>query len=203
MASDSGYRSCARALTALIAVLLVAGCGARLTAPDRADIRLAGQKLAIVAPPNLCIDPDSLEVGSFGASMLIGDCVLLSGAPRSTPALDAIITATVSPSGLPGSLDQLEAFLRGPGRGTLGKSGEPGKVTILSSSRADGVLFLRVRDSGALDVPGASSRFSRAFFEVSGRLVSGSLIGFAATDIPEGEAQAILASFARQTRAAN
>ena len=181
--------------------LLLAGCAVSLLAEDRVKVGVNGQDVIVAAPEGLCIDPRSVDVTRAGAFMLMGDCAVLGA--ESGRIVNAVVTASVSTGGLPGSLEELRTFLTGPGVVTLGKSGELEMVSALSTRIVDDILYVEVRDEGAAPIPGTAEDFWRGFFEVSDRLIGVSVVRFEASPIPDGDARALIASLAAQTRAAN
>lgn len=199
-----GPRSLAGRIPVLIAAVGLAACAVSIPAADRADVRVAGSRVTVVAPPGFCVDPQSVDVTRAGGFILFGDCAVLNASAPTGAPLGAVVTASVANAGLPGTLEELEAFLtRSPARVTLGKSGEADKISVLGSSRRDGVLYVKVEDLGTQPVPGASPRFWRAMFEAGDRLVIGSITGFSPADLSDSVAQANLKALADATRAAN
>lgn len=190
---------------ALVACLALGACAARVTASDRAELRVQGARVTVVAPEGFCVDPVSVDVNRAGGVLLFGDCLVLGGeAPLDEAPVSGVLAARVSTAPLPGTLTELGDFLTaGPGISTLGRSGTPGSVEVLERVERDGVLFLKIRDSGASPVPGASPVFWRGFFEAGDRLIFGTLTSFRRAEVPDGEAQSVLAELAARTRAAN
>lgn len=188
---------------ALALALALGGCAAQLVATDTAVVRVAGQDVTVVAPPGACIDSESLDVTRAGAFLLISDCALEGGAINRPPPLNAVVSASVSTGGLPGTLAELEDFLTGPGLVTLGKSGEFDKIRVLSTRRQNDILFIKVEDLGESPIPGAAPRFWRGFFDVNGRLIGAQVVSFLGAELSDAEATAIIARFAGATRAAN
>ena len=186
---------------AVLLLALLAGCAVSLLAEDRVKVDVNGREVVVAAPEGLCIDPRSVDVTRAGAFMLMGDCAVLGG--RTGRQVNAVITASVSTGGLPGTMEDLRAFLTGPGVVTLGKSGEFDKVSTLATRVREDILFIKVRDEGKPPVPGSSRDFWRAFFEVRGRLVGGAVVGFDSAPVSDAEARGLLASMADRTRAAN
>jgi len=184
-----------------VACLLLAGCAVSLLSEDRVEVGVNGQDVVVAAPDGLCIDPRSVDVTRAGAFMLMGDCAALGG--ESARAVNAVVTASVSTGGLPGTLDDLQGFLTGPGVVTLSKSGELEKVSALTTRIVDDILFIKVRDEGRPAVPGATQEFWRGFFEVSGRLIGASVVGFDTAPISDAQARGLIGSLAVRTRAAN
>ncbi len=184
--------------------LALAACGQVSTfSESRVSVNVAGQPVMLATPDGLCFDAKSTDVNQSGAFLLAADCSLTgTGVPDAAP-VGAVMTASVSREPLPGSLETLEAFLTTqPGVGTLGKSGEPDKISVLESAIGNGVLYLKVRDEGRLPLPSDRPIFWRAFFETSDRLVGLSVIGFAGSDLSDKDAQSLLRAFVLETRAA-
>jgi len=183
---------------------LLAACATSLPAADRAEVRVLGETVTIVAPAGICVDPASLDVGRAGGYMLITGCdVLGATAPSAGPGLPGVLAVSVTTGDLPGTLADLETFVTGPGLVTLGKSGRPDAISIRTRSRTDDALFIKVRDTGPQPIPGAAPEFWRVFFDAGPRLVSASLTGFAGNTIGDTQAQQILSELVVRTLDAN
>ncbi|MSU89424.1 hypothetical protein GE300_07320 [Rhodobacteraceae bacterium 2CG4] len=189
------------ALAGLVALL--AACATSLPAPDRADVRVLGETVTIVAPQGLCVDPASLDVGRAGGFMLITDCAVIGEVAATGPGLPGVLTVSVTTGDLPGTLADLEAFVTGPGLLTLGKSGRPEAVSIRARSRTPEALFVKIRDTGPQPVPGAAPEFWRVFFDAGPRLVSASLTGFSDAALSDAQAQRVLSELVVRTLGAN
>ena len=187
----------------VLALAVLSACAAQLTAPDRATLTVARQDIVVAAPAGLCIDPASIDVTRAGGFALITDCALTTAAVTAPIQLNGVLTASVSTGGIPGTLDDLEDFLTGPGVVTLGKSGAFDQIRVLATRQTDNILFLKIEDKGDPIIPGGANRFWRAFFEVKGRLVSASFVPFAADPVPDTRTRQILTDLATATRAAN
>lgn len=199
----------------VLAGLAVAGCDPSLTGaaggPSRARVTVAGEAVTIAAPPGFCVDPKSTAVNAEGAFVLMSDCGLLGRAGAGRPPVGAVLTASVSPSGLAGegddpggSLEELRDYAgTREGRAALGRSGQPDRVRILSTEVKGDVLYLLVEDLGPLPIPGIDRRFWRAFLEVNGRTVALSVLGFEGGGVDPQQALNQLAALAASIKAAN
>ncbi|MEO0913754.1 MAG: hypothetical protein AAFY59_12315 [Pseudomonadota bacterium] len=188
---------------AALPLLLLAACAVREVAEDRAVLRVAGSPVTVVAPAGFCVDPQSVDVTRAGGRLLFGDCAVLNGVAAEGAPVAAVISASISEEGVPGSLADLRAFLvEGPGVVTLGRSGLPDQVRVRASAVRDGVLYIKIEDRGPSPIPGAAPVFWRGFFEAGERLVIGTVNGFG-SGLSDGASQRILKSLADGTRAAN
>ncbi len=189
---------------AALLALAVAGCDqVQQQAPNRLSLNVAGEAVNVVAPQGLCFDPRSTEVNSNGAFLLVADCDVTGAGDADGAALNAVMTATIANTGLPGTLQDLRTFFSGPAAASLGKSGDAAKVSVASSEIVDDVLLIKVRDEGEQPLPNASPDFWRAFFEAGHRLVGLSMVSFQGTEVADSDARALLRSFAQATIAAN
>lgn len=187
----------------LLIPAFLAACAAGLTAQDSASLRVEGQRITVVAPTGLCIDPGSPDVGRAGGFLLIGDCALFSRAPDTAPDLPGVISVSISTGGLPGDIAALEAFLKGPGKAGLSRSRDASTVRITDTRRTDNALFLKLNDRAPAQIPGAAPDYWRVFFPVAGRLVTGALVGFSDAQIADSRALALLSDLENRTVAAN
>ncbi|QHQ36867.1 hypothetical protein [Algicella marina] len=193
-----------KALLPVSLVLVLAACAVSIPATDRANLRVAGERLTVVAPGGFCVDPQSVDVTKAGGFLLFGDCAVLNAVAVEGDPISAVISANVGTDGVPGSLEALQAFLvDGPGVVTLGKSGDPEAVKVLESDIADGILFIKIEDTGPSPIPGASPVFWRGFFEAGGRLMFGTVNGFQRGGLSDAAARELLRELAGRTRAAN
>lgn len=178
--------------------------------PRVKSVSAGGVKVTIAAPRGFCIDEATLDQNRKGAFVFLSDCAQLDGVWRRVP-ISAVLTASVSPSGLPGAeagrgpaLAALEGFLTNPpGVYTLGKSQVPEAIRALKSHVAGETLYVLVEDRAADNTDGASNRFWRAFTEVNGRLVALSVTGYTRRDREEARALKILEAFVATVIAAN
>jgi hypothetical protein len=178
-------------------------CAAGMISAERASLRVEGARVTIVAPQGLCIDPQSPDVGRGGGYLLIGDCALFRKVPdRATP-LTGVITVSISTGGLDGGLDELEGFLKGPGKAGLSRVQNADSVTVLDSRRTNNALFLKIRDTSPSEIPGSSAEYWRVFFVAGTRLVTGSIVAFSDARVPDTRAIALLSELENRTSAAN
>lgn len=178
-------------------------CAASLTGADRASLRVEGQRISVVAPEGLCIDPTSPDVGRAGGYLLIGDCALFSRKPEGVVTLPGVITVSVSAGGLPGDLDILAEFLEGPGKSGLSRARDASTVTILETRRTSNALLVKIRDRAPAAIPGEAADYWRVFFPAGGRLITAALVGFSDARIPDGRALSLLSGLETRTAAAN
>lgn len=185
----------------LAMVCVLAGCATSLTGRDRAELRVEGARITIVAPEGLCVDPRSLDVRRAGGFLLISDCALFAEVPRTVTQLNGVISVSISTGGLPQDFSALEEMLNGPGRAALGRSGQTSEVVILATRQRPDSLALKIRDRAV--EPGVSAEFWRIFFPAGPRLVSAALTTFPGAAFPDEQALRLLDALAAATRQAN
>lgn len=194
------------------AAFALAGCadGVAFTAPDRANVTVAGESIAIAAPGGFCIDEASTTSGPRGAFVMVSDCGLLGQPGGRTPPVGAVMTASISANpdlvaeGGDTTLDDLEAFLGTPrGRALLGRSGDGGATRILQTTRQGDILYVLVEDGGQQPMPGVEDRFWRAFMTVNGRMAALSIQGFQGASPGHEATLRYLSAFAASLRAVN
>lgn len=205
------------ALVALSA--FVAGCASNSAGvnpfanpiPQAVNVTAGGTPIVVAAPPGFCVDRATIEENSGGAFMFLSDChVPEDGIGARTP-ITAILTATISPTGLPGveaglkpALTSLSQFLESPvGLFSMGKSQVENAVSIIEAKQSERALYLLIEDTAFSDDAGASNRFWRAFTEIKGRLVALSVTGYARNDVDEARALRIIRAFMQITIDAN
>ncbi|HDR27975.1 hypothetical protein [Rhodovulum sp.] len=195
---------------AALAALALAGCldGAGRAAPQA--VAVAGGSVAIAGPSGYCVDTAATHDGEQGAFVLLGGCAALSGAPDApSPVRNALLTASVAANPGPGGRPDDRAvmlsrfFEAEEGRAALARDGNAASVTVMQTFERDGVFVLRARDRSAGLAPGLRDEYWRAIFEVNGRIVTASVIGFADAPLDEEAALALLLEFAARIRAAS
>ena len=184
-----------RRLTRLLAVLAIPlspGCmpaeqGASATGGDKPPafeiveqspralvVDAAGARVTIAPPEGVCIETSALRDEHASLFLALAECpeVKQTG-----------MVATLSVGAQPmfgknrgAAMDELAAFLDTPaGRKGAGMSGDPDKVKILATRRADDTLYVLVEDNGARTPDAFGPRFWRAFTDIKGRAVIASL----------------------------
>lgn len=203
------------ALAAVLALLLsgcteqpgVAGQGAH-HAPALKAIRVARNDVAIAGPKGYCVDPRATREAGTGAFVLLAGCAALDGQPvpdRARP--QAVLTASVSPEGLPGRSPgpaELEVFFRSAeGRAALAQDGRPDSVALGRTESRGGVLFLRLKDGSRGRPDELGDDAWRAVFALNDRIVSLSATSLAAAPMAEAELRRTLDQFVAAVKAAN
>ena len=180
--------------------------------PQSVVVTAGETPVTIAAPPGFCVDRATIDENPRGVFMFLSDCQRneSTGRMARTP-LSAILTASISPTGLAGSQDGMKPalkalgeFLASPvGVFSMGKSNQDGAVKILAAKQSDVALYILLQDSAYRDPAGASSRYWRAFTEINGHLVSLSVTGYARNDKEEKRALRIIRAFMQATLDAN
>ena len=180
--------------------------------PKAVSVTAGDTPIVIAAPDGFCVDRATIDENSQGTFMFLSDCRVISegGATARLP-ISAILTASISPTGLAGSeqgmepaLTSLKGFLSSPlGLFTLSKSNMDGATRILSAKQSDVALYLLVQDTAFTGEAGASNRYWRAFIEVNGRLVALSVTGYAKGDTGEERSLRIIRAFVEAIVIAN
>lgn len=176
-------------------------------------VNAGGVDITVAGPPGFCIDERLVDEARVGAFVFLSDCAANPGEGPSIARvpISAVLTASISNKGLPGSeagmsaaLKQLEAFLNTPfGQLTLSKSRNPETLKVISITRTDTAIYAFVQDMTPTTHTGESPRFWRAFTEVNGRLAALSATGYNAADPDQARIKAILEAFVEAMQAAN
>lgn len=180
--------------------------------PKAVRVSAGDVELVIASPNGYCIDRATIEENTRGAFMFLSDCrVVASTGKAGRVPISAILTASISPTGLVGSengvkpaLAALEQFLTTPvGAYTLSKSHVDGATSILQTKQTDVALYLLIEDTAFDGSAGLSSRYWRAFTEVNGRLVALSVTGYSDSDPEEERSLRIIRGFVQAIIDAN
>ncbi|PCJ74496.1 MAG: hypothetical protein COA53_08975 [Rhodobacteraceae bacterium] len=172
--------------------------------PKAVRVSAGDVPVVIAAPRGFCINRATIAESANGAFMFLSDCrVVADTGVASRVPISAILTASISPTGLAGSengmkpaLGALGQFLATPvGVFSLGKSQVNGAVSILETKQTDTALYLLVEDRAFRDDAGVSNRYWRAFTEVNGRLVALSVTGYSDADPEEKRSLRIIRDF--------
>ena len=185
----------------------VAGQGAH-RAPALKARRVARNDVAIAGPKGYCVDPRATREAGTGAFVLLAGCAVLDGQPvADRPQPRAVLTASVSPEGLPGRSPgpaELEAFFRSAeGRAALAQDGRPDSVALGRAEARGGVLFLRLKDGSRGRPEELGDDAWRAVFALNDRIVSLSATSLAAAPMGEAELRRTLDQFVAAVKAAN
>lgn len=193
-------------VSALTAALALAGCAVPGGAPARSSVEVGGAPLAIAGPPGFCVDAASTRVDREGAFVLLSDCGLL-GAGRSGKKIDAVLTASLTPSiggaGVQPIADVGRFAGSAEGKALIGQGGDGSGVRILATRREAAAVFLLVEDRGRKPVAGIEPRFWRGFVEVDGRLAVLTVLAFEGGDVDAQKGLDLAAAFAAALQRAN
>lgn len=206
-----------RVLAGLCGLALLAGCmegagpQASASSPGKAFSRSAPTRMAVAdgavvvaGPDGYCIDkPASRRTGGGGFVLLASCTAVMRSAYAPRPQAPALLTASVTAEGLGTAVaDQAERltqfFKSAEGRAALARDGRAESVRILDSFARDGAFFIRASDSSAGIAPGLKDDYWRAIFDVNGRMVSASVMGFQDRPISIEAGEHILRAFAHK-----
>ena len=169
---------------ALLGATVLAGCtnGAiPFAAKERTTV--AGNNVVIAGPPGYCVDTTATKDTGNGAFVLLGSCASVANNNRlANPANAGMLTASVSGENdaqISGAFDQLESFFRSSnGRAALARDGKAGSVRILETRKKNDAFYVRARDTSKNTIAGISQDYWRGLFDVNGRIVTVSVVGF-------------------------
>ncbi|MGG7645301.1 hypothetical protein ACQ5SP_10890 [Rhodovulum sp. YNF3179] len=201
-----------RRLPTLLLCLGLAACvpgGPFATARDSTTLTVGGNAVTVAGPGGFCIDPGATRETAESGFTLFGNCATIAGrADLPQPDLRAVLTATVSGGAgaatIAGSIDALDGYFRSTaGRRALSRTGDPATVEVLETFQNEAVFYIHARDASPGFAPGMSPDYWRAYFDLAGRIVAVSAIGFDAAPLSRAQSLAALRAFAARIRAAN
>lgn len=192
--------------------LVLAGCeagsgtGLFRKAPEK--VVVAGKSVVIAGPPGYCVDSAATRDTATGAFVLLGSCASIANSVQMpSPSTPGLLTASVSgASGLAirTSLDRLEIFFTSEaGRAALARDGHAASVQILQTRRKGDAFYLHVRDTSNVTNRSISQDYWRGLFDVRGRIVTVSVVGFARRPMSNATGLATLDAFAKRILAEN
>lgn len=196
------------------AVISLAGC---LSAPvvtkreslDTVGLRtiaVANQSVVIGGPAGYCIDKSASRLRGDTAFVLLGGCAVVSGDDHlAAPHVPGILTASVDQRNVstsdPSTLDQLASFVTTePGRSALARDGRAESVEVLGVLRKDNAVLIHLTDESRFQIPGIEATYWRGLFELNGRLVTASVLGFRDQPLHATEGLATLEAFLERIR---
>ncbi len=195
---------------ALSLLLVLPGCltGPEVTRRAPEKIAVAGRSVVVAGPPGYCVDTAATKDSATGAFVLLGSCASIAGTSRAgAPAAPALLTASVSPTSpaaAAASVDQLADFFRSDfGRAALARNGQAGAVRILNMRARGGALYIHASDTSGNPTGSLMPDYWRGIFNLGGRLVTVTVIGFAERPLTEVVSIATLDAFAARIRAEN
>lgn len=199
---------------ALAALVGLAGC---LAAPvvSKQDtsyafgtqtITVANDSIVIAGPKGYCVDKSASRLRGQTAFVLLGGCAVLSGDDHDEiPSFPGILTASVDQRGIgaatPETLDQLAKFVSTEaGRAVLARDGRAESVTVLGVLRDNNAVLIHLQDQSGFQIPGIEATYWRGLFELNGRLITASVLGFKDHPLPAREGLATLQAFLARIR---
>lgn len=208
----------------LAAILTLAACDGTLPSfdlfsrPDAENvskevgqtrISVTERQVTLSAPDGFCVDPVSTQNGASQAFVVFGNCAAITENPEQPqPFLQAVVTATVSGSGLTGDgavagqTDGLIEFFRSTeGRTALSRSADPQSVTVASAFEEDGAVFLRFKDTSESPLEGVQNSYWRGYFDAGRSVVSMTVIGLQDAPISDAEGLSLLRNFIERSAA--
>lgn len=199
-----------RAAAALVPALLLAGClGAGTGVTRGTTLTVADRPVVIAGPPGFCVDPRATRATGGNAFVLLGNCAAITGSAHARqPDLQALLTATIAESDRPDTIAasgaELSDFFRSrAGRRALSRSGRAETVRVLETFQQGGAFFVHATDSSNALAPGMADDYWRVYFDLDGRIISASVLGFAANPLPRGASLSALRDFERNLRRQN
>lgn len=175
-------------------------------APEK--VVVAGKSVVIAGPPGYCVNSSATRNSESGAFVLLGSCASIANSARATaPQSPGLLTASISGASgatIGDSLDRLEAFFRSDsGRAALARDGTTDSVRILRAHQQDDAFYIHARDTSAGGVNGISQDYWRGLFDINGRIVTVSVVGFKARPMSDENGLSTLDAFAARIRAEN
>ena len=94
-------------------------------------------------------------------------------------------------------------FTSEPGRAALARDGNTGSVRILDTRSKGNAFYIHLRDTSENNNQGISQDYWRGLFDVRGRIVTVSVVGFERKPMSSAVGLATLDAFAKRIRAEN
>ena len=175
--------------------------------PDSRAI-IPNKNIIIQAPDGFCLDETVSDTSSKSTFLLFGNCAAISQSNSVTQSkVYAVLTAAISKEkSKNGQFNekQLDDYLRSEnGKSTLSFSGNSQDIKVLDSFKMDDSYFVLVQNIGKRKSNALSSHSWRAYLEISGYLISLSIIGFNQNPMKHDESLEIIRHFVNEIRTNN
>ena len=207
-----------RGVVGLVSVLALSACDGTLPnfdlfskplsgggskAVGQTSISVTNRAVTLTAPDGFCVDPVSTVRGAQQAFVVFGNCAAITENPdQPQPFLQAVVTATVTGSGLTGDASiagreegLIEFFRSSEGRAALSRSSDPATVTIGSAFEEDGAVLLRLKDTSEGRLEGTQDSYWRGYFDAGTSVVAMTVIGLSEAAISDAEGLSLLRNF--------
>lgn len=165
----------------------VTGEGIRTLSVLGGDIRVRG-------PQGYCVDQGA-SAARRGFAVLAG-CALLSEDAAVMPRLDGLITIQIgaeNTASVTGNEDAFAEFLKSEaGRGVLASTGDLATVPQVATVTDASAVLARFEDTSGPTFPATSGPQWRGFLDVSGRLVTVSVLSFDRKPLSRSEGERLL-----------
>lgn len=171
-----------------------------LAASGPASVNVLGGVMTVTAPDGFCVDEEATRETGGEAFVLFARC---RPGMRPSPVLSATVTGHASPgSASRENLQRLATFVGGrAGRAQLSRRGRADDVRIDETLIQDGVLWLRIHDSGNPET--LHPAYWRAVLPVGERVVTLSVMSSRAHPVGGPRELETLRGFVARMRGAN
>ena len=176
--------------------------------PPNSRAIIPKKNIVIQAPEGFCLDETVSDTSSKSTFLLFGNCAAISQSNSVTQSkVYAVLTAAIlneKSKNIPFDKKELDSFLRSEnGRSTLSFTGNSADIIVLDSFKMDDAYFVLVQNTGERKSNAISKYSWRAYLEISGYLISLSIIGFNQNPMKHNESLEIIRHFVNEIRTNN
>jgi hypothetical protein len=177
--------------------------------PPMRQVAVTSDQIIITGPQGFCVDPTSTDDRVDTAFVLMGNCAVISDRRNEAqPALQAVLTASVSEAGLGTtlreSIPEMDRFFQSDdGRQLLSRAGDADSVEILDSFFQGDVYFLHARDTSASEIEDVTEIYWRSYLDVGPRIATLTVLETEASTANTEHSLATLQNFTNAVIAAN
>ena len=149
-----------------------------------------------------------LNLSSNSTFLLFGNCAAISQSNSVTQSeVHAVLTTAISKDkskNRPFNREWLDSYLRSEdGKSNLSSNRNSEDIEVLDSFKMDEAYFVLIQNNGERKSEGISKHSWRAYLEVSGYLISLSIIGFNQNPMKHNESLEIMRHFVNEIRTNN
>ena len=176
--------------------------------PPNSRAIISKKNIVIQAPEGFCLDETVSDTSSKSTFLLFGNCAAISQSNSVTQSkVYAVLTAAIlneKSENSPFDKKKLDSFLRSEnGKSTLSFSGNSTDINVLDSFKMDEAYFVLVQNIGERKSNAISEYSWRAYLEISGYIISLSIIGFNQNPMKHNESLEIIRHFVNEIRTNN
>jgi len=180
----------------------------QVSIPPNSRAIIKNKNIVIQGPEGFCLDETISNLSSNSTFLLFGNCAAISQSNSVTQSeVHAVLTTAISKDkskNRPFNREWLDSYLRSEdGKSNLSSNRNSEDIEVLDSFKMDEAYFVLIQNNGERKSEAISKYSWRAYLEVSGYLISLSIIGFNQNPMKHNESLEIMRHFVNEIRTNN